>query len=301
MSDPLTEVVTLLQPSASHSKLVGGAGAWRVRRSEAGQPFYCLILQGCVRLEVDRHEALELQEGDFVLVPAAYGFTMSGPEREVPGGNDPWLVARLDGETRHGVQSGPADERLLVGYCSFGSPDAEMLVSLMPEVVLVRGEERLNTLVRLVADESAAERPGREAVLTRMLEVMLIESLRSCAGNIGSPGLLRGLADARLAVAIRCMHEAPTRAWTVADLAKQAALSRTSFFEKFSRAVGMAPMEYLLAWRMAIAKKMLRTEDAGVAEVAERVGYGSASAFNVAFTRYTGVPPGRYARQKLNA
>jgi transcriptional regulator GlxA family with amidase domain len=112
---------------------------------------------------------------------------------------------------------------------------------------------------------------------------------------------VRGLADERLAVAIRRMHESPTKAWTVAQLAKEAALSRSAFFERFSRAVGVAPMEYLLAWRMALAKNMLRQNDSGVAEIAERVGYGSASAFSVAFTRYVGLAPARYAREQTES
>ena len=77
MLDPLAEVVTLLQPSARFSKVVNGAGAWRVRRSEAGQPFYCVILKGSCRLAVDESDPILLHEGDFVLIPSAYAFTMS--------------------------------------------------------------------------------------------------------------------------------------------------------------------------------------------------------------------------------
>ena len=84
--------------------------------------------------------------------------------------------------------------------------------------------------------------------------------------------------------------------WTVAQLAKTAALSRSAFFERFTRTVGLPPMEYLLAWRMAVAKDLLRRHDVGLAEVAERVGYGSASTFSTAFSRHVGQPPGRYAR-----
>ena len=93
------------------------------------------------------------------------------------------------------------------------------------------------------------------------------------------------------------MHGDPARAWTVAELAKKAALSRSAFFDRFTHAVGLPPMEYLLAWRMAIAKDLLRRREAGLAEVAERVGYGSASTFSTAFSRYVGQPPGRFARE----
>ena len=132
-------------------------------------------------------------------------------------------------------------------------------------------------------------------ILAHLLEVLLIEALRSTAGTAASPGLLRGLADERLAAAIRRMHESMSRSWTVAQLAREAALSRSAFFERFSRAVGVAPMEYLLRWRMAWAKHLLRSKQGSVAEVAQRVGYGSASAFSVAFTRHVGLAPTRYA------
>jgi transcriptional regulator GlxA family with amidase domain len=133
------------------------------------------------------------------------------------------------------------------------------------------------------------------------LEVLLIEALRSTSGTGASPGLVRALADVRLAAAIRAIHAQPAREWTVAELAKEAALSRSAFFERFQRATGVTPMEYLLAWRMALARDLLRREDAGIAEIASRVGYNSASAFSVAFTRHVGRPPTVYARDQAAA
>ncbi|ATB36976.1 AraC family transcriptional regulator [Cystobacter fuscus] len=297
MIDPLAEVVTLLQPSASSSKLASGAGRWSVRRAESGRPFYCAILDGASRLAVDGHEPMILEKGDFVLIPSAFNFTASSLEPP-RGKRDTAHVVLPDGEVRHGDSSGPPDVRMLVGYCTFASPDASLLVSLLPRLVLVRGERRLSTLVELVREESRERRPAREVILARLLEVLLIEALRSVAGTAASPGLLRGLADERLAVAIRRMHESPTRAWTVAQLAKEAALSRSAFFERFSRAVGVPPMEYLLGWRMALAKDLLRRKQVTVAEVAEQVGYGSASTFSVAFTRHVGLPPTHFAREQ---
>ena len=301
MVDPLAEVVTLLQPSAPFSKVVSAAGPWRVRRSEAGRPFYCVILDGSCRIAVDGRESITLQMGDFVLIPAAYDFTVSSLAPEPPADLDTSPVALPDGEFRHGMQSGPPDVRLLVGYCVFGSPDTALLVSLLPQFVHIRGEPRLATLVQLVGEEARQLRPARDVILAHLLEVLLIEALRSTAGTAASPGLLRGLADGRLAVAMRRMHESPTRPWTVAQLAKEAALSRSAFFERFSRAVGVTPMEYLLAWRMALAKNLLRRKEGGVGEIAERVGYSSASTFSVAFARHVGLPPARYAREQMES
>jgi AraC-like DNA-binding protein len=294
MIDPLAEVVTLLQPSAQFSKVVSGAGTWRVRRSNAGQPFYGVVLEGSCLLTIDGHDVIPLLEGDFVLIPCAYEFAMSSA---VPPDEDVETVPEqlLAGHFRVGAQNVPPQVVLLVGHCHFGSPDAALLVSLLPQLMHVRGEKRLATLLQLVIEESRAQRPARDVVLSRLLEVLLIEALRSKAGPGTSPGLLRGLADERIALAIRRMHEEPVRTWTVAQLAKEAALSRSAFFERFNRAVGTAPMAYLLAWRMALAKNMLRLDESSIAQIAQRVGYSSASAFSVAFTRHVGLPPARYA------
>jgi AraC-like DNA-binding protein len=296
MIDPLAEVVTLLQPAARFSKVVLCASPWRISRSDAGQPFYCLVLEGGCRLVVDGHEPIELLSGDFALIPAAYGFGMSSLELPPPGVETAAPVAVGNGEFRIGAADSTIDARIMVGHCSFASPDASLLVSLLPQLVHVRGEQRLTTLVQLVREESSEQRPAREVVLSRLLEVLLIEALRSTAGTNASPGLARGLADCRLAAAIRGMHENPTHTWTVAELAKEAALSRSTFFERFSRAVGITPMEYLLTWRMALAKDLLRRDAGRIAEIAERVGYGSASTFSVAFTRHVGRTPTQYAR-----
>jgi AraC-like DNA-binding protein len=297
MIDPLAEVVTLLQPGARFSKLVLGAGAWRISRSDAGEPFYCVVLEGGCRISPAGHDPIELLAGDFALIPMAHGITISSLEPPPAGVETPPPVALGNGESRIGAPNGTVDVRMLAGHCSFGSPDASLLVSLLPRFVHVRGEQRLATLVQLVREESREQRPAREVVLARLLEVLLIEALRSVSGTNASPGLVRGLADSRLAAAIRSIHERPSHDWTVAELAHEAALSRSTFFERFGRTVGVAPMEYLLAWRMALAKDLLRRNAGGVAEIAERVGYNAASTFSAAFTRHVGRPPTQYARQ----
>ncbi|WP_350015835.1 AraC family transcriptional regulator [Rhodanobacter sp. IGA1.0] len=296
MIDPLAEIVTLLQPAARFSKVVVGAGRWRVRREEVGQPFYCVVIDGSCRLKVDDDAPIMLHAGDFVLIPAAQNFTMTSQEALTPEDVDSPPMPMPDGEFRLGHPAGPPDVRLLVGHCSFASPDVALLVSLLPRLVHVRDDKRRAAVVQLVADESRARRPARDVILSRLLEVLFIEALRSGAGTAASPGLLHGLADTRLAEAIRQMHENPARPWTVAQLAKAAALSRSAFFERFSRAVGIAPMAYLLAWRMALAKQLLRRREGALTEVAERVGYSSASTFSVAFARHVGQSPMRYAR-----
>lgn len=297
MNDPLAEVIALLEPRTVFSKRISGAGRWGVRYSAFGHPSFCAVLDGRCRLAVEKHAPITLESGDFVLLPTTPGFTLSGFETVTPVRIDPKVTPAPIGEVRHGTRGGRPDVRLLGGYFVFDSPDAALLVSLLPTVLHVRGVERLSVLVRLVGEESIQRRAGRELVLARLVEVLLIEALRATPGEDAPPGLLRGLADPQLASAIRHMHSNLARPWTVAQLAKSAALSRSAFFERFMRTVGLPPMEYLLAWRMAVAKDLLRRRDLGLAEVAERVGYGSASTFSTAFSRYVGRPPGRYARE----
>lgn len=297
MSDPLSEVITLLRPSTVFSKGISGAGRWGVRYSAFGQPSFCAVLEGSCLLAVDGEDVVTLQEGDFVLLPATPGFTLSGFEPVMPVPIDPHGGPAPAGEVRHGSREGPPDVRLLGGYFVFDSPDAALLVSLLPGLLHVRGAERLSLLVRLLDEESKGQLPGRELVLTRLVEVLLVEALRATPGEKAPPGLLRGLADPRLAPAIRHMHNDPAHPWTVAELAKKVALSRSAFFERFTREMGLPPKEYLLAWRMAEAKDLLRRHDLALAEVAERVGYGSASTFSAAFSRHVGQPPSRYARE----
>lgn len=301
MADPLSQVITLLRPRTVFSKGISGAGRWAVRYSDFGHPSFCVVLQGGCLLAVNGEDAVTLAAGDFVLLPSTPSFTMSSFEPATPVLIDPKTAPAPTEEVRHGRRSGPPDMRMLGGYFVCDSPDAALLVSLLPTLVHVRGVERLSVLVQLVGEESSADRSGRDLVLARLIEVLLIEALRSTSGDGAPPGLLRGLADARLAAALRHMHGDPARSWTVDQLAREAALSRSAFFERFTRAVGLPPMEYLLAWRMAVAKDLIRYHDLALTEVAERVGYGSASTFSTAFSRHVGQSPGRFARAQLNA
>jgi AraC-like DNA-binding protein len=296
MTDPLTEIITLLQPRSVSAKRISGAGRWGVRYSRFDQPSFAAVLEGSCRLAVDGQRPVTLEAGDFVLLPATPGFTMSGFERVQPERIDPNAMPSPTAEVRHGPRGGKPDVRLLGGYFSFDSPDQGLLVSLLPGMFHVRGVERLTTLVQLVAEEARERRSGRELVLSRLVEILLVEALRSTPVEDASPGLLRGLCDARLAPAIRQMHAQLARPWTVPQLARTAGLSRSGFFDRFNNRVGLPPMEYLLAWRMAVAKDLLRRHDLDIGEVAERVGYSSSSTFSTAFSRHVGVPPGRYAR-----
>lgn len=294
MIDPLAEIVSMLQPSLPFSKAASGSGNWRVDGVGDGSPFFAVILEGSARLSLNGQPDVELKENDFVLVPAAYSFAMSSTAENLDQGSDPLQVTRLGDETRHGDPTGMPNMRVLIGRLAFGSPDTTLVFALLPCLLHVRGQARLTALVQMIREEAQGDRPAKEMVLERQLQLLLIEALRSDAAGSETPGLLQGLADKHLGPAIRQMHENPAKSWTVDELASTAKLSRSVFFDRFQKQTGIAPMEYLLSWRMALAKDMLRRKEGGMKEIAKRIGYGSASAFSVAFSRFVGIAPSKY-------
>jgi AraC-like DNA-binding protein len=233
-----------------------------------------------------------------VLLPTTPAFTISSFAPAPPVHMDPNAIAGGTKELRYGDKRGRPEMRSLGGSFHFDCADPGLLVSLLPKVVHVRGSMRLSQLVRMVGEESADEKPGSDFMLSRLVELLLVEAMRSASTGSAPAGLLRGLSDERLSRALKRMHADISRAWSVAQLAKIAALSRSTFFERFTRTVGVSPMEYLLAWRMEIAKELLRDNELAVSQVAERVGYGSTSTFSVAFSRHVGQSPSRYDQRR---
>lgn len=297
-TDPLAVIISLLRPQTVLSKIISGAGEWSIRKPRYEDPAFCLLLDGSCFLEPDGVGALELKEGDFVLLPEMPSFTLASD----PGIRPTPVDFDHSHETHYGNSSGPVTMRMLGGYFRFDRANAPLLVKLLPPVVHIRQDEpgatRLRRIVELIGEEADADRPGRVLILERLVEVLLVEALRFRSASAASEeqGLLAGLSDPALARTLREIHVDVARRWTVEQLARTAGMSRAAFAERFARKVGMPPMQYLLEWRMALAKDILRGERPSLAEVAERVGYQSASAFSTAFTRLTGHPPSAFAR-----
>jgi AraC-like DNA-binding protein len=297
-TDPLAIIISLLRPQTVLSKIISGAGQWSIRKPRYEDPAFCLILDGSCFLDLDGVGPLELREGDFVLLPETPAFTLASDLSLSPA----LLPLDYAHETHHGTESAAVSMRMLGGYFRFDRANAPLLVKLLPPVVHVRREEpgaaRLHRIVELISEEADAHRPGRDLILERLVEVLLVEALRfrSASAEREEQGLLAGLSDPSLAQTLREIHVDVARRWTVEQLARTAGMSRAVFAERFSRKIGMPPMQYLLEWRVALAKDMLRRERTSLTEVAERVGYQSASAFSTAFTRLAGRSPSAFAR-----
>ncbi|MGU3399915.1 cupin domain-containing protein [Brucellaceae bacterium D45D] len=292
MSDPLSQIVTLLSPVPSISKQIEGGGAWQVERRGRHSPFYGAVLEGCAELRVVGRAPLILREGDFILIPETHDFTLAS--LVPPGGTALQPLETGPGLFRLGPPEAPVDYRALVGHCDFTAGEQGLLLSLLPEVIHVAGEPRLRLMVQIIHDETRADRPARLTMLRHLLEAMLIEALRSAPDAALPPGLLMALSDPQLAPALRMIHVDPAITVPVADLARSAGLSRTVFFSRFREKTGKTPADYGLSLKMALARRALR-EGAAIARVARDLGYGSAGAFGAAFARENGVPPGVFA------
>lgn len=297
MIDPLSELVLLLRPRAVFANVISGAGEWAVRFAAYGKPGFCIVLDGRCRLAVDGRAPVVIGAGDFILLPTTPAFTLSSVDPPEPVLLDPNTLPRDGSEVRYGLRDVPADMRSLGGAFEFDGTDPGLLASLLPAVVHLHGSQRLSLLVRMIAEETVDPPPGSDLVRSRLAELLLVEAMRATTTSTAPPGMLRGLGDARLAIALKLMHARIGHPWTVAQLARAAALSRSTFFERFTRTVGVAPMEYLLRWRMHVAKDLLRRGGLNASEVADRVGYGSGSAFSVAFRRHVGESPSQYAQR----
>ena len=300
--DPLAAAIALLRPRTVLSKIVSGAGRWGVRYSEYGDPSFCLMLAGSCWLSVDGIAPLLLEAGDFLLMPATPGFTLSsGPDVE-PVLLSPAKGGDADREITHGDKGGEAPVRMIGGYFRFDTSNAPLLVDLLPVTVHIRpadpGADRLRRIAGLINEETCQEAPGRDPILERLAEILLIEAFRwrRTDPDAGQVGLLAGLADRHLGAALRQMHRDVTHNWTIVALARSVGLSRATFAERFTRTVGVPPMKYLLQWRMALAKDMLRHDRHSLEQVAAAIGYQSASAFSTAFSRHVGIAPSAFAR-----
>jgi len=153
----------------------------------------------------------------------------------------------------------------------------------------------LNQFVQVAAAESKERRPGSQAVLSRMSELMFVEALRRHLDSLPSDrsGWLAGLRDPAVGRALAALHHEPQRAWTLATLADAAGVSRSVLAERFATFVGQPPMQYLLQWRMQLAARALE-EGGKVTTVAYEVGYESEAAFSRAFKKLTGISPGSW-------
>lgn len=306
-ADPLADVLALLRARGMLSARIEAAGSWALRFPAYRHLKFGSVIEGPRWLWEDGGEApLRLEPGDFYLLasgrPYCFASHPGAPVQDGPAtmaahcGAD-GVVRFGDGEPRT-VGAG--------GRFSFDDSAGALLLDLLPPVTVLRGAapeaKPLRAVVEMIGDETAAWRMGAAAAAGSLANIALVGMLRAVL-TTGTPlrGWLGGLTDPRVGPALRLMHGDVARRWTVGDLAAAVAMSRTSFSERFRIRVGVPPLDYLIGWRMTLARAALRDGTATLAEIASRIGYDSDTALSLAFKRRFGESPAHYrARERAS-
>ncbi|WP_158813311.1 AraC family transcriptional regulator [Methylocapsa sp. S129] len=302
VNDPLLDLIRLLRPRAA---LFGGglnaAGDWGVSFRMRNDLLFCWIESGACLLLRPNCAPLCIEQGDFLLIRTVTPFTLASDASVEPIDSEAAVAA--NGDVRLRVGSG-GDRRVVLhaGKFTFDTANEDLLAPLLPSLVhLAAGDTSLGRVRALLnLNELEARQPGPASafVILRLVELILVEILRSKRGLVdeAQTGLLAGLADPVAGRALIAMHRDVAHEWTVAELAKLCGVSRSTFAARFRSIVGAAPIDYLLAWRMALAKDALRRGAMTSSEIAFAIGFKSPSAFSTAFTRAIGCSPKSFVR-----
>jgi len=207
-------------------------------------------------------------------------------------------TARLDG-------GGPERATIVCGFLGLDAQPFNPLLAALPRVLRVPGGALgsgswVTTFLQAVVAESNQRRPGGEAVLERMSEMLFVEVLRRHIDSLApeQTGWLAGMRHPAVGRALALLHDRPSAPWTLESLSREAGLSRSSLHERFVHFLGQPPMQYLTRWRMQVAAGLLRDTSAKVLDVALEVGYESEAAFSRAFKREVGVSPAAWRRER---
>ncbi len=206
----------------------------------------------------------------------------------------------LEERWARGVRSwgnaGDGATEMLVGAYEHHSDVSGRLLRALPPVLVLREDEWDCPVIPLLATEIAKDDAGQEAVLDRLLDLLLIAALRAWFDRpeAQTPGWYRAYRDPVVGHALRLLHHNPAHPWTVAELARETGASRAALARRFNELVGEPPMAFLTGWRIALAADLLREPGATIGSVAEQVGYGSPFALSAAFKRLRGVSPAQH-------
>jgi AraC-like DNA-binding protein len=310
--DPLSDVLRAVRLNGAYFYLVEAGAPWSVSSVAARELVprvlpeaehlisYHILLAGTCWGGLDGKQQVRMQANDVIVFPHGDPHLMSSNEGHESGQTD-------TSEERYPqiVHLGPDADRDTSLVCGFLGCDARPynpLLASLPRRMHVPGIAAgwLSQFPRQVLDESRMGRVGSETMLTRMAELMFIEVVRRHVEQLSpqNSGWLAGLKDPVVGPALSQLHEHPTHPWTLAELARRIASSRTVLAERFTQLVGVPPMLYLRRWRLQLAAEQLARGSAKVAAVGAQVGYESEAAFSRAFMRETGLSPAAWRRSR---
>jgi AraC-like DNA-binding protein len=297
--DPFLDLIHLLGPRATLWGRVDGAGRWGVSFRKRDDLLFCWVERGECQLIRPTFAPVHLHQDDFVLVRTSTPFTLTSDPSVEPEDSETAEAITKDTGLKIGEGTDPS-VTLRGGRFVFDSANENLLTGLLPSLVHVAADDtsawRVRSLLKMNESESLRPGPGSEFVIARLMELILVEILRSETLRVDreGSGLLVGLANPVTACALSAMHRDVAHDWTVSVLARLCGVSRSTLAARFRDIVGMGPIEYLQQWRMALAKDELRRGTKSIGEIALAIGFQSSSAFSTAFTRAVGCSPKRF-------
>jgi AraC-like DNA-binding protein len=250
---------------------------------------------------------LRMEAGDVVVFPGgASNIMASSPE--LRGKPDLAIYYRpVDTHlpfTTVSDNEGSERARIICGYLGCDARPYNPLLSALPPLMCVRkpadGSMWITDLLRLALAEGGSKRAGTESILAKLSEAMFVDVIRRHIESLPDEALgwLSGLRDPHIGKALRVIHARPAKPWTLDELAQEVGLSRTVFATRFAQYVDVPPMQYVARWRLQLASRLLGERGVSIAQASAEVGYESEAAFNRAFKKYVGVPPGEWRRRR---
>lgn len=266
---------------------------------------YHVVTRGSCWCALPRQPALALEAGDVLVFPHGDPHTISSapgiaPSRELRVPPDPARQSLPVSVSIHAGDSQPT--QVVCGFLGCDARPFEPLLDTLPRLIHRRGAGHEDSperrLVELAVDESTQGRAGSSCVLSRLGELLFVEVVRKHVAEqpVASTGFLAGLRDDGVGRALQKLHTRPAHAWSLEQLAREVGMSRSALAAHFAHFVGIPPIQYLAEWRLQLAASLLRGSKASLAEIADRVGYGSEAALSRAFKRQFGVAPTPYRR-----
>jgi AraC-like DNA-binding protein len=277
---------------------------WSVRIEDQAPLSLVSVIKGQAWVIFDNDAPVRLDSGGVAIMrgPEPYCFADDpatptqvvihpGQHCTTPDGED--LAQAMDLGVRSWGNNPAGSTSMLIGTYERRSEIGQQLLSVLPQLVVMPADAWDSPLLPILSDEIVKDEPGQEAVLDRLLDLLVVALLRAwfARHQSGAPGWYRAQRDPVVGTALRMLQNNPEQAWTVATLAAEIGVSRAALARRFTEVVGEPPMTFLTAWRLALAADLLLEPDTTIAAVAQQVGYGSPFALSAAFKRVRGVSP----------
>ena len=302
--DPLADVLDLSRVRGALMANVRARAAWGIQLPQNTGASFHAVTSGTAWLRVDGQDPLQLMPGDLLLLPSGIAHRVS---------SDPHGRCRPFDRSMKEELMTPAGDLLLPGHgatttfvCAAYDYDldvAQPLMSLLPHVLHLPADpvagRATAAIVELLAGEIGLREAGSRAAAARLIELLLINAIRRWSDDQtegAPPSWLTALRDPVIGRVLALLHDRPAEPWTLEKLAREVHISRATLARRFTDEVGEPPLAYLSGWRMRIAAQRLKHTTDTVESIAREVGYTSEYAFNRAFSRHRGQPPGRYRR-----